>query len=98
MLFSDRLLDYPDPSGGPILSQNRFNGQASQELQITLTSPSSDVYELELNIPSPFNRDFHLSLTVYGDLAYGSTSAIGNTEHVASATYLISLQSSPEIK
>jgi len=70
MLLSDRLLDYPVPSGGAY-SQIRFNRQASQELQITLTSPSSDVYELELNIPPPFNRDFYLSLTVYGDLAYG---------------------------
>ena len=98
MLFSDRLLDYPDPGGGPVLLQNRFSGQASQALQITLTSPSSGTYELELNIPSPFNRDFHSPLTVYGDLAYGSTSAIGNTEDVDYATYLISLKYSAGIK
>lgn len=98
MLFSDRLLDYPDPSGGPVLLQNRFNRQAAQDLQITLTSPSNGAYALELNIPSPFNRDFHSPLTVYGDVAYGSTNAIGNTEHVASATYLVSLQYSAGIK
>jgi hypothetical protein len=69
-----------------------------QRLQITLISPSRGAYELELNIPSPFNRDFHSPLTVYGDVAYGSTSAIGNTEHVDYATYLISLQYSAGIK
>ncbi len=98
MLFSDRLLDYPDPGGGPVQLENRFNHLASQGLQITLTSPGNGAYELELNLPSPFNRDFHSPLTVYGDSAYGSTSAIGNTEHVDSATYLITLQYSAGIK
>ena len=98
MLFSDRSLYVPDPNQQPggfdTGNYQPFSDQATSPVTITLTLLSSGTYQLELNI-SGLNRDFQFPLNLIGDLAYGVTAAIGNSEPVAHATHLISLLYSP---
>jgi hypothetical protein len=92
-LFSDRILNVPDPSG-PFASQQPFNIRAPQDGQVALISSDGDSFRLIFTLYNPFNRTFDMNLTVVGDVAYGTCPAIGNNEGRHRALYTFSLTAS----
>jgi hypothetical protein len=92
-LFSDRTLNIPDPSG-PFASQQPFNIRAPQDGQVALISSDGASFRLIFTLYSPFNRTFDMNLTVVGDVAYGTSPAIGNNEGRHRALHTFSLTAS----
>jgi hypothetical protein len=92
-LFSDRTLSVPDESG-PFASQQPFNLRAPQDGQVAIVSSDGVSFRLIFTLYNPFNRTFDMNLTIVGDVAYGTSPAIGNNEGRHRAVYTFSLQAS----
>lgn len=91
MLFSDRF------SPGEV-SRQPFGIESPNKATFALApsghgDSSSVSWDVNLALPAPFNRTFNFAATVMGSTIVGTAPAIGISEHVDHATYVLSLDS-----